>query len=67
MLSSIHEDCAAAKGEVPGTTAAATSLVRHYQNQTRPEEARILPTRIYSTFTEGFDTSDMLEAKALLS
>jgi hypothetical protein len=30
-------------------------------------EARILLTRIYSTFTEGFDTSDMLEAKALLS
>jgi predicted ATPase len=45
---------------------AATSLARHYQNQGRSEEARILLTRIYSTFTEGFDTSDMLEAKALL-
>ena len=46
---------------------AATSLARHYQNQNRPEDARILLTRIYSTFTEGFDTTDMLEAKALLS
>jgi predicted ATPase len=45
---------------------AATSLARHYQNQARPEEARILLTRIYSTFTEGFDTSDMREAEALL-
>jgi predicted ATPase len=45
---------------------AATSLARHYQNQGRSEEARTLLTRIYSTFTEGFDTSDMLEAKALL-
>ncbi len=46
---------------------AATSLARHYQNQARPEEGRVLLTRIYSTFTEGFDTSDMREAKALLS
>jgi predicted ATPase len=45
---------------------AATSLARHYQNQGRLEEARVLLTRIYSTFTEGFDTSDMREAKALL-
>jgi DNA-binding winged helix-turn-helix (wHTH) protein/predicted ATPase len=45
---------------------AATSLARHYQNQARPEEARVLLTRIYSTFTEGFDTSDMREAKTLL-
>jgi predicted ATPase len=45
---------------------AATSLARHYQKQARPDEARVLLTRICSTFTEGFDTSDMLEAKALL-
>jgi hypothetical protein len=45
---------------------AATSLARHYRNQARPEEARILLTRIYSTFTEGFDTSDMRVAEALL-
>jgi predicted ATPase len=38
---------------------AATSLARHYQQQARL-------TRICSTFTEGFDTSDMREAKALL-
>jgi predicted ATPase/DNA-binding winged helix-turn-helix (wHTH) protein len=46
---------------------AATSLARHYQQQSRLEEARVLLARIYSTFTEGFDTSDMREAKALLS
>src|SRR5262249_6151849 len=45
---------------------AATNLARHYQNQARFEEARVLLTRIYSTFTEGFDTSDMREAEALL-
>jgi predicted ATPase len=45
---------------------AATSLARHYQKQARPDEARVLLTRICSTFIEGFDTSDMLEAKALL-
>jgi len=46
---------------------AATNLARHYQNQARFEEARVLLTRIYNTFTEGFDTSNMREAKALLS
>jgi DNA-binding winged helix-turn-helix (wHTH) protein/predicted ATPase len=45
---------------------AATSLARHYQKQARPDEARVLLTRICSTFIEGFDTSDMREAKALL-
>jgi DNA-binding winged helix-turn-helix (wHTH) protein/predicted ATPase len=45
---------------------AATSVARHYQNQARLEEARVLLTTIYSTFTEGFDTNDMREAKALL-
>jgi len=44
----------------------ATSLARHYQKRARPDEARVLLTRIRSTFTEGFDTSDMREAKALL-
>ena len=46
---------------------ASTNLARHYQNQGRFEEARVLLSKIYSTFTEGFDTSDMRAAKALLS
>jgi DNA-binding winged helix-turn-helix (wHTH) protein/predicted ATPase len=46
---------------------AATSLARLYQQRDRLEEGRVLLTRIYSTFTEGFDTTDLREAKALLS
>jgi len=44
-----------------------TNLARHYQHQGRLKEARLLLSNICSTFTEGFDTSDMREAKALLS
>jgi predicted ATPase len=44
----------------------ATSLARYYQKQARPDEASVLLTGICSTFTEGLDTSDMREAKALL-
>jgi DNA-binding winged helix-turn-helix (wHTH) protein/predicted ATPase len=46
---------------------ASTHLARHYQNQGRVEDARVLLSKIYSTFTEGFDTSDLRDAKALLS
>jgi DNA-binding winged helix-turn-helix (wHTH) protein/predicted ATPase len=46
---------------------ATMSLARLYQNQARPEEARVLLARIYDSFTEGFDTKDLLEAKALLA
>jgi DNA-binding winged helix-turn-helix (wHTH) protein/tetratricopeptide (TPR) repeat protein len=46
---------------------AVTSLARVYQNQGKREEARALLTQIYDRFTEGFDTVDLREAKALLS
>jgi hypothetical protein len=42
------------------------SLGRLYQRQGKQEQARILLTKIYGTFTEGFDTMDLGEAKALL-
>jgi len=42
------------------------SVARHYQNQGRPNEARQLLAQIYGKFTEGFDTADLREAKALL-
>jgi predicted ATPase len=45
----------------------ALSLARLYQNQGKPEEARILLEPIYNTFTEGFDTLDLREAKSLLN
>jgi predicted ATPase len=45
---------------------AATSLCRLWQQQGRRDEARVLLAPIYGWFTEGFDTADLREAKALL-
>jgi len=45
---------------------AATSLARLWSDQGRPTEARDLLAPIYGWFTEGFNTHDLKEAKALL-
>jgi predicted ATPase len=45
---------------------AATSLARLLRDQGRGTEARDLLVPIYGWFTEGFDTEDLKEAKALL-
>jgi predicted ATPase len=45
---------------------AAMSLSRLWQQQGKGKEARELLAPIYSWFTEGFDTADLQEAKALL-
>jgi predicted ATPase len=45
---------------------AATSLARLWQGQGQPRAARQLLAEIYGWFTEGFDTADLQEAKALL-
>ena len=45
---------------------AATGLARLWRDQGRRTEARDLLAPIYSWFTEGFDTLDLREAKALL-
>jgi predicted ATPase len=45
---------------------AATSLGRLWQLKGKREEARELVGAIYDWFTEGFDTADLKEAKALL-
>jgi len=45
---------------------AAISLGRLWQQQGKRDEARELLTPIYGWFTEGFDTTDLQEAKALL-
>ena len=42
------------------------SLARLWQQQGKREEARALLAPIYGWFTEGFDTADLQEAKALL-
>jgi predicted ATPase len=45
---------------------AATSLGHLWQGQGRKQEARALLQGIYGWFSEGFDTADLQEAKALL-
>src|SRR5262249_18409361 len=45
---------------------AAMSLARLWQQQGKHSEARDLLAPIYGWFTEGFDTADLQEAKALL-
>ena len=45
---------------------ASVSLARLWQAQSRRAEARELLSELYGWFTEGFDTVDLLEAKALL-
>ncbi|MBI3246697.1 MAG: AAA family ATPase [Deltaproteobacteria bacterium] len=45
---------------------AVTSLARLWQQQGKQHEARQLLADIYNWFTEGFDTKDLQEAKALL-
>ena len=46
---------------------AAMSLARLWRDQGKPDEARDLLAPVYGWFTEGFDTLDLKEAKALLS
>jgi predicted ATPase len=45
---------------------AAMSLARLWQQQGNDAQARALLAPIYGWFTEGFDTVDLQEAKALL-
>jgi len=45
---------------------ATTSLARLLRDTGHREEARAMLTQIYSWFTEGFDTADLKDAKALL-
>ena len=45
---------------------AATSLARLLAKQGRRDEARAMLAEIYNWFTEGFDTADLKDAKALL-
>jgi predicted ATPase len=45
---------------------AAMSMARLWRDQGKRDEARNLLAPIYGWFTEGFDTHDLEEAKALL-
>jgi predicted ATPase len=42
------------------------SLARLWQQQSKQHEAHTRLSEIYNWFTEGFDTKDLQEAKALL-
>jgi predicted ATPase len=44
----------------------ATSLARLWQHQGKRQQARDLLAPVYTWFTEGFDTPDLQEARALL-
>jgi predicted ATPase len=42
------------------------SLAKLWQRQGKPKEAHEMLAEIYGWFTEGFDTKDLQDAKALL-
>jgi hypothetical protein len=46
---------------------AVMSLVRLWQQQGKQNEAHMMLSEVYGWFTEGFDTKDLQEAKALLA
>ena len=45
---------------------AAMSMARLWRDQGKPQQAHELLAPVYGWFTEGFDTLDLKEAKALL-
>ena len=47
-------------------TRAAMSMARLWRDQGKSQQARDLLAPLYGWFTEGFDTLDLKEAKALL-
>ena len=44
----------------------AMNMARLWRDQSKPQQARDLLAPVYNWFTEGFDTRDLKEAKALL-
>jgi predicted ATPase len=59
-------DIAAAQSAKGAQLHAANSLARLWRDQGKPQQARELLAPVYGWFTEGFDTRDLKEAKALL-
>jgi len=53
--------------EIAWELCTAISLSRLWQQQGKRTEARELLAPVYGWFTEGFDTADLQEAKALLA
>jgi predicted ATPase len=59
-------DVARRQQATPLELRAAMSLARLWQQQGKRSEAHELLVPVYGWFAEGFDTADLLEAKALL-
>jgi tetratricopeptide (TPR) repeat protein len=59
-------DIARAQGAKSWELRATTSLARLLASQGNRDEARTMLAEIYNWFTEGFDTADLKDAKALL-
>ncbi len=59
-------DCARQQQAKSWELRTATGLARLWQSQGKRREARDLLVPVYDWFTEGFDTRDLKEAKALL-
>jgi len=59
-------DWARRQGALSWELRAATSLARLLSDQGRSADAIVLLQPVYDRFTEGFDTPDLKEAKALL-
>ena len=66
LLSNYEIDIWAARNEHWILLRAAASLARLRRDQGRRAEAGDLLAPVYGWFTEGFDTRDLKEAKALL-
>jgi predicted ATPase/DNA-binding winged helix-turn-helix (wHTH) protein len=59
-------DWARRQGALSWELRAATSLARLWRDRGRPAAAKSLLQPIYDRFTEGFETADLISAKALL-
>ncbi len=65
-ISSAHSQLRANSKQKSWETRAAMSMARLWRDQGKPQQARELLAPVYGWFTEGFDTLDLKEAKALL-
>jgi predicted ATPase len=59
-------ELASAQGALSWQLRAATSLARLRRDQGRRSDARTLLEAVYRQFTEGFDTADLVAARAVL-
>jgi hypothetical protein len=59
-------ELASAQGALAWELRAATTLASLRHKQGRGADARAIAERVYSRFTEGFDTADLVAARAVL-